>query len=63
MPPTSTYIVIDATPDQIHYLKDHWPYEKIDAKTYDFIIPDDEVDNFVDWCENHDIEYQLLGAQ
>jgi len=55
----STYEVTSATTDQLAYLFQHWYYQWIEANVVNIRVPTKDVDNFVEYCDEHNMQYRL----
>lgn len=55
-----TYEVTEPTEKQVEWLQKHFKVEQIDSKTYNVLIPDRQIDSFVEWADKRNVYYRLL---
>ncbi len=56
----SIYEVTSATTEQLSYLFQHWYYQWIEAHVVNIRVPTKDADQFVEYCNAHNIEHRLI---
>lgn len=57
---TDTYEVTAPTEEQLSFLRERFKVERLDAKTYNVLVPEEDVNAFVEWADRKEVTYRLI---